>query len=89
MFHMGKIQDTKHFKYSAPFRPFLGKFGKDSAVDLYGRLHFYSAPLNLCGRRIVQLGTLIFGKYSEEQIVSTKAGKETVSQLVNKIVQHN
>ncbi len=58
MFRMEKIQDTKHFKYWAPFRPFLGKFGQNSAADLYGRLRFYSAPFELCGRRIAQLGTL-------------------------------
>jgi hypothetical protein len=44
MFHMGKIQETKCFKYSAPFRPFLGKFGQNYATDLYSRLHF-SRPL--------------------------------------------
>jgi hypothetical protein len=60
MFHMGKIQETKCFKYSAPFRPFLGKFCQNSAPDLYSRLHFYSAPFEFCGRRIGQLETLSF-----------------------------
>ncbi len=36
MFPTGKIQETKHFKYLAPFRPFLGKFGQISAADLLG-----------------------------------------------------
>jgi hypothetical protein len=46
MFHLGKIQETKHFSILAPFRPFLGKLGKNSATYLYSRLHFYSAPLS-------------------------------------------
>jgi hypothetical protein len=46
MFHMRKIQETKCFTYLAPFRPFLGKFGQNSAPDLYSRLHFYSALLS-------------------------------------------
>ncbi len=56
--HMQKIQETKHFNYSAPFRPFMGKFGRNSGADLYGRLQFFSAPFELCGQRIGQLGTL-------------------------------
>jgi hypothetical protein len=56
--HMGKMKDTKHFQYSAPFRPFLEKFGQKFVADLGGRLRFYSAPFELCGRKIGQLGTL-------------------------------
>jgi hypothetical protein len=40
MVHMEKIQITKHFKYSASFRLFLGKFGQTSAADLYGAFTF-------------------------------------------------
>jgi hypothetical protein len=57
---MGKIQETKCFKYLAPFWPFLAKFGQNSATDLYSCLYFYSAPFEFCGRRIGQLGTLSF-----------------------------
>ncbi len=42
MFHIGKILKTKHLK----FRSFLGKLCQNSATDLYGRLHFYSALLS-------------------------------------------
>jgi hypothetical protein len=58
MFYIGKIQETKHFKNLASFRLFMGKCGRNSATELYGRLHFYSAPFELRGRRIGQLGTL-------------------------------
>jgi hypothetical protein len=40
---MEKIEETKLFKNSASFRPFLGKSGQNSATDLSGRLYFYSA----------------------------------------------
>jgi hypothetical protein len=39
-FHMGKTKETKCFKNSAPFRPFLGKSGLNSAADLSCRLIF-------------------------------------------------
>ena len=45
-------------KNSAPFRPFPEESGQNSAADLSGRLHLYSAPIEFCGRRIGQLGTL-------------------------------
>ncbi len=46
------------FKNSAPFRPFLGNSGQNSAADLSCRSYFYSALFEFCGRRIGQLGTL-------------------------------
>jgi hypothetical protein len=33
----------------------LEKFGQNSTADLNGRLHFYSAPFELYGRRLGQL----------------------------------
>jgi hypothetical protein len=49
------------------FGPFSGHFWENSATDLYGRLNAtkplkkkknYSAPLELCGRKFGELGTL-------------------------------
>jgi hypothetical protein len=45
-------------KMSPLFRPFLFKIGQKFAADLAGRCTFYSAPFQLCGRKIGQLATL-------------------------------
>jgi hypothetical protein len=55
---MEKVKETKHFKKTAPFRPFLGKSSQNLAEDLSGRLHFYSASFEIGSRTIGQLGTL-------------------------------
>ncbi len=51
-FHLEKIKETKLFKNSAPFRPFLGKFGRTFVLPLI----FLFGPFEFCGRG--QLGTL-------------------------------
>jgi hypothetical protein len=53
------MQDTKKFINLAPFQPFLGKFGQNSATDLLGHLQFYLTLLEIYGPRIGQLGTLL------------------------------
>ncbi len=42
---MEKIKETKHFKNSAPFRPFLEESGQNSAADLFGRSYIFIRPL--------------------------------------------
>ncbi len=43
-FHMEKIKETKHFKNSAPFRPFLRKSSQNSAADWVLTLTFLFGP---------------------------------------------
>jgi hypothetical protein len=56
--HRGIVKETKLSDNSASFRPFLGKSYQNVAADLSGRLLFYSAPFELCGRTFGQLATL-------------------------------
>ncbi len=35
MFHVGKIQETKHFKYLALYQPCQGNLCLNSAADMY------------------------------------------------------
>jgi hypothetical protein len=71
MFRMGKIQETKHFNIWSLF----GHFWENSAkivplcsAAYMGRLHFYSAPFELCGRRIGQLVPLEDGRQSTKHM---------------------
>jgi hypothetical protein len=45
-------------KSSAPFRPFFDKLGKSSALEFPGPTKFFSALLELCGRKFGPLATL-------------------------------